>query len=75
MALAIVCLIAGGVFYYRLGNYEYGNGFTVAGLSVILGLVAWFVLGMGRYGYLGSQVVLFGILTLWNFRRMRSRNY
>lgn len=74
MGPAIVCLIAGGVFYYRLGNQEYGEGFTIAGLSVILGLLAWFVFGMGRYGYLGSQAALFGVLTWWNLRRMRPQN-
>lgn len=73
MVLASLCLIAGAVFYFRLGYQEYGTGTLVAGLSLIFGLVAWFVLGMGRYGYLGSQVALFGILTWINLRHMRRR--
>ncbi len=67
LLLAICC----AVFYYRLGDYEYGSGWLLALISVTLWGVGSFVLKSGWLGNLALQVGLFVALTFWNMRRKR----
>lgn len=69
MPLAIFLLVVGAVLFYRIGELEYGSGFTTAGLSVGLGLLSWLLLDWGRFGYLGSQLFLFICLTWYTSKR------
>jgi hypothetical protein len=65
LLIAIAC----AVFYYRVGQWEYGRGFAVAGLSVALWLASVPLLGFGRVGALAVQAGLFAGLTVWNAKR------
>ncbi|HET9066616.1 MAG TPA: hypothetical protein VFN22_12420 [Gemmatimonadales bacterium] len=71
--IAVLLLVAGAVLFHRIGEHDYGAGFVVAGLSVGLGVLTWFALGWGRFGYLGGQLLLFGGLTWYNLRRHQVR--
>ncbi len=64
--LLVICC---AVFYYRVGEYEYGSGELLALVSVVLWVVGIFALGFGWLGNLLLQVGLFGALTLWTMRR------
>ena len=67
--IGILLMVAGAIFYYRLGQHEYGAGFVTAGLSLILWLVTWQALGWGWLGYVGGQLALLAGLTWYNMRR------
>lgn len=64
--LLIVCC---AVFYYRVGESEYGSGGLLAFLSVALWVIGVFALGFGSLGNLVVQVGLFLALTIWNMKR------
>ena len=64
--LLIVCC---AVFYYRLGESEYGSGGLLALASVALWAIGTFALRFGALGNLLLQVGLFFALTLWNMKR------
>ena len=64
--LLIVCC---AVFYYRLGEFEYGSGGLLALASVALWVIGTFALGFGLLGNLLVQVGLFFALTVWNMMR------
>ena len=64
--LLIVCC---AVFYYRVGESEYGSGGPLALASVALWAIASFALGFGWLGNLLVQVALFFALTVWNMIR------
>lgn len=68
MPFQIVLLIVGGVLFYRIGSHEYGAGFVTAGLSILVGVVAFFLLEWGPPGYLASQILLFAGLTWYNIK-------
>jgi len=73
VSVDLLIALACGVFYYRVGQWEYGRGFTVAGLSVALWLLSVPLLGFGRVGALAVQAGLFGALTVWNATRRGPR--
>jgi hypothetical protein len=66
--LLILCC---AIFYYRVGEFEYGGGGLLALVSVALWLLGSFALGFGALGNLLVQVGLFLALTVWNVRRAK----
>lgn len=68
MPAQIILLVVGGILFYRIGDHEYGQGFVTAGLSILLGIITWLVLGWGGYGYLAGQLLLYGGLTWYNIK-------
>lgn len=72
--LAILLSVVAGIFYYRVGDHEYGAGFVTAGLSLIVSIVTWLVFGWGRFGFLGGQVALFAGLTWYNGKRIKKHH-
>ena len=64
--LLIVCC---AVFYYRLGEFEYGSGGPLALASVALWVIGTFALEFGLLGNLLVQVGLFFALTVRNIMR------
>ena len=68
--LLIICC---AVFYYRVGEQEYGSGGLLALVSVVLWAIGILALGLGWLGNLLLQVGLFFALTLWNMRRPPSK--
>lgn len=69
----ILLIICCAVFYYRLGEYEYGSGWLLGLVSVMLWVLGIFVLKFGWLGNLLLQVGLFVALTAWNMRRKPPR--
>ena len=57
------------MFYYRVGESEYGGGGLLALVSVALWMVGGFVLRFGWLGNLLVQIGLFIALTVWNVCR------
>ena len=68
--LLIVCC---AVFYYRVGESEYGSGGLLALASVALWVVGSFALGFGWLGNLLVQVGLFFALTVRNMMRRQNK--
>ena len=62
-------MIACATFYYRVGNFEYDNGFLLAFISVALSIITIVVLGWGRSATIGAQAGIFAILTIINMFR------
>ncbi|MFI5109717.1 MAG: hypothetical protein ACHP78_12825 [Terriglobales bacterium] len=62
-------MIAAAIFYYRLGQHEYGRGFATAGLSLAVSLVTQVLLGWGWLGFVVGQVCVLAALTWYNIRR------
>jgi len=69
MYLTVFLIVAGGIFYYRLGQHEYGRGFGTAVASIAMSLLTQVLLGWGLLGFLGGQVVVLAALTFYNMRR------
>ena len=69
----ILLVICCAVFYYRLGEFEYGSGGLVALASVALWVIGTFALGFGLLGNLLVQVGLFFALTVWNIMRRKRK--
>ena len=65
----ILLIICCGIFYYRVGESEYGSGMLLAVVSIVLVLVGSFALGFGWLGNLLLQAGLFVALTIWNMIR------
>ena len=65
----ILLVICCAVFYYRVGEFEYGSGALLALISVALWVVGIFVFHAGWIGNLLLQAGLFAGLTVWNMLR------
>ncbi len=65
----IFLMVAAGLFYYRLGQHEYGQGFATAGLSIAVSLVTQLLLHSGWIGFVVGQVLVLAGLTWYNVRR------
>jgi len=65
----ILLIICCAVFYYRLGEFEYGSGGLLALASVALWVIGIFAFRLGWIGNLLVQVGLFFGLTVWNMIR------
>ncbi len=68
--LLIVCC---AVFYYRVGESEYGSGGLLALASVALWVVGSLALGFGALSNLLVQVGLYFALTVWNMMRRQNK--
>jgi len=66
---SLLLIICCAVFYYRLGEAEYGSGWLLALVSVALWAVGIFLFKFGWVGNLLLQVGLFFALTVWNMMR------
>jgi hypothetical protein len=66
--LLIICC---AVFYYRVGEQEYGSGGLLALVSVVLWGIGILVFRLGGVGNLLLQAGLFLALTLWNMSGTR----
>lgn len=64
----LLFILASAVFYYRLGEAEYGGGLLLALVSVGLWLVGLFLLHAGVLINLLLQLGLFVGLCIWNLR-------
>jgi hypothetical protein len=73
MYLTWFLVIAGGIFYYRLGEKEYGQGFLSAAASVAISLVTRAGLGWGLVGFVAGQLALLAGMTFYNMRRHDAR--
>ena len=69
----ILIVICSAVFYYRVGESEYGGGALLALVSVALWVIGCFALGFGWLGNLLLQVAFFFALTIWNLQRAKRR--
>jgi hypothetical protein len=63
LSLHLVLLAACAVFFYRAADMEHGPALVWGGLSVLIYLLAWRVLGWGVLGCLLGQVALFAGIT------------
>ena len=66
---SILLIICCAVFYYRVGEFEYGSGGLLALASVALWVIGIFAFRLGWIGNLLVQVGLFFGLTVWNMMR------
>jgi hypothetical protein len=69
--LTLLIALCFAVFYYRLGEAEYGGGWLLALVSVALSVVGLFALHLGVLGNLLLQGGLFVALWIWNMRKLR----
>ena len=67
--LTLLLVICCAVFYYRVGEAEYGYGELLALLSVVLWVSGIFLFKFGLMGNLLLQVALFFALSVWNMNR------
>ena len=65
----ILLIICCAVFYYRLGEFEYGSGALLAFASVALWVIGILAFRLGWLGNLALQVGLFFAVTVWNITR------
>ena len=68
--LLIACC---AVFYFRVGEFEYGSGALLALASVALWAIGSFVLRFGVLGNLVVQLALFLGLAFWNMTRRKDK--
>ena len=69
MYLTLFLMVAAALFYFRLGEHEYGKGFATAGASIAVSLFTQVLLGWGWLGFVVGQVVVLAGLTWYNMRR------
>ena len=69
----ILLILCCAVFYYRVGESEYGSGGLLALASVALWLIGSFLFGFGSLGNLLIQIGLFIGLTFWNMARRQRK--
>ena len=70
---SILLIVCCAVFYYRVGEFEYGSGGLLTLASVALWVVGSFALGLGWLANLLVQVGLFIALSVWNMMRRQRR--
>jgi hypothetical protein len=66
---SLLLILCCGIFYYRLGESEYGSCGLLALVSVALWVVGVFLFKFGWLGNLLLQAGLFFALTVWNMTR------
>ena len=62
----MLILLACTIFFYRLGESEYGAGYLIGGISLALSLASIYLFHLGWLGCLLVQGGLVAVLTLWN---------
>ena len=73
MYFTLFLMVAAAIFYYRLGQHEYGGGFATAGLSLAVSLVTQVLLGGGWLSFVIGQVLVLAGLTWYNIRRQAAK--
>lgn len=63
--LIVLCF---AIFYHRVGESEYSNGWPLALISVALSVVGLLILHWGWLGVFLLQAALFLALSIWNVR-------
>ena len=66
LPLVIGC---GALVFYRIGEMDYGKGWLLGTLSVIISLLAKFFLPLPLISVPGSQVLLYVALLIFNLVR------
>lgn len=66
--LTLLIALCFAIFYHRLGEAEYGGGWLLTLVSVVLSVVGLLVLHFGVPGNLLLQGGLFVALWIWNMR-------
>jgi hypothetical protein len=70
-----VLLLVCAAFYYKAADLEDASGILWSGLSILVFLLSWRLLGWGLPGNLFGQAVLFGAITLTRvFRDRKNRS-
>lgn len=69
--LSFVIIVACAVFFYRIGNADYGSGILLWGLSIIISICALLFLPFPVLSLLAGQVLLFVNLTIYNLTRKK----
>ena len=63
----IVVMIAGAIFFYKVGDSDFdGRGWLFALISIAVSLSCRAFLPWGMFGIVLAQIGLFAILTLYN---------
>jgi hypothetical protein len=65
----ILLIICCAIFYYRVGDQEYGSGGLLSLISVALWGIGILLFKLGSLGNLLLQVGLFFVLIAWNMTR------
>ena len=68
--LPVLMIACCAVFYYRLGESEYGSGWLLAVISVVMSVASW-LLGYGIAGLLLAQGGMFLGLCFYNMRNAK----
>ena len=72
--LGLVMMCGCAVLYYRIGEMEYGKGFLLGAVSVLIWVVTAYVFHWKWIPSLCVQAGLYGLLTIINcFRGPRSK--
>ena len=67
--LGVALGIVFAVLFYRIGEIEYEKGYLTALASIAVTLIACFWIRMSAAGVVAGQVLLFGVLWIYNVRR------
>ncbi len=67
----LVLLLACAALFYTAGEMEKSSGVVWAGLSVVVFVVTWIVLGWSWLGCIGGQVAVVAALTAMKGLRKR----
>ena len=69
MYLGIVVIIASAVFFYKAAEFENASTLVWTGLSVLISILIWLVLGGGVVFLAFGQVALFVGITVYRMFR------
>ena len=61
-------MVVSAYLYYRIGRAEYGQGYLIALISIILSITSITLLRIGVYGLLALQGLPYIGLTIWNIK-------
>ena len=64
LSFHLVLLLGCAALWFKVAETEHASTVLWTGLSVLVFLVTWLVLGWGLLGCLGGQIMLFGGVTL-----------
>ena len=73
MYVDIVTMVCCAVTYYHIGEVEYGKGFLLGAISILVWLGTSFALGGGWLWSIAAQLGIFVVLTIINMVRKRPR--
>ncbi|HEY3929819.1 MAG TPA: hypothetical protein VGL89_15715 [Candidatus Koribacter sp.] len=67
--LGIALGIVFAVIFYRIGEIDYEKGYITALASIAVSLAFCFAMKMGALGVIIGQVLLYGVLWIYNAQR------